>query len=166
MLEHHDQSSWRRRGLGYTSTSHFILRGSQDRSSTGTGARRCDWYRGHVCSSCLPQPKDVTTLYRLDSPQLITEKVPHRLADSQILGRRFLKWGSLLLDDFSSCQVGKTVQHTTFFFSSREKWFVVSELKMDRCLFTVLLRTPHYTHKTFPEIAHFSVRSLISGPHH
>lgn len=37
------------------------------------------------------QPKDVTTLYRLDSPQLITKKVPHRLADSQILGRRFLK---------------------------------------------------------------------------
>lgn len=36
------------------------------------------------------QPKNVTTLYGLDSPQLVTKKMPYRLADSQILWRRFL----------------------------------------------------------------------------
>lgn len=45
----------------------------------------------HFYRTQFHQPKDVTTLCGLGSPQLITKKVPHRLADSQILGRRFLK---------------------------------------------------------------------------
>jgi hypothetical protein len=38
---------------------------------------------------------------------LITKKMPYRFAESPVLGRNFLNWGSFLSDDFSMFQVDK-----------------------------------------------------------